>query len=39
MQVVFGEESQPVNTILLVLAEFCLDSNRDSIRLNFRPVK
>jgi hypothetical protein len=39
MQVVFGKEGQPVNAILLVLAEFRLNRYRNSIWFNFRSVK
>jgi hypothetical protein len=39
MQVVFSKECQPVDTILLVLAELCLDINRDCVWFDFGPVK
>lgn len=39
VQLVFRQESQPINTILLVFTQFCIDFDRYSILLDLRTVK
>ena len=39
MELVFGKEREPVDALLLVLAQFRLDRDRDAILLDFAAVK
>ena len=39
MELVFGKEREPVDALLLVLAQFSLYRHRDSILLHFAAVK
>lgn len=39
MQLILGQECQPIDTFLLVLPELCIDLDGNLVRLNFAAVE
>jgi hypothetical protein len=39
MQLILSQKRQPVNTVLLVFAELCLDRNRYGVLFDFATIK